>query len=60
MSAETTILLVMFVGLMLLNVPIALCIGLASVATIGYGGALGLEDVRRHDGGLGAQAGTHR
>jgi tripartite ATP-independent transporter DctM subunit len=34
MSAETTILLVMFVGLMLLNVPIAICIGLATVATI--------------------------
>lgn len=34
MSAETTILLVMFVGLMFLNVPIAICIGLASVATI--------------------------
>jgi tripartite ATP-independent transporter DctM subunit len=34
MSEEVAILLVVFVGLMLLNVPIALCIGLATVATI--------------------------
>ena len=34
MSEEVFILLVVFVGLMLLNVPIALCIGLATVATI--------------------------
>ena len=34
MSAEVTVLLITFVGLMLLNVPIAICIGLASVATI--------------------------
>lgn len=35
MSEEVAILLVVFVGLMLLNVPIAICIGLATVATIG-------------------------
>lgn len=34
MSEEVFILLVVFVGLMLLNVPIAVCIGLATVATI--------------------------
>lgn len=34
MAAEVAILLVVFVGLMLLNVPIAVCIGLATVATI--------------------------
>lgn len=34
MAEEVAILLVMFVGLMLLNVPIAVCIGLATVATI--------------------------
>lgn len=34
MSAEVAILLVVFVGLMLLNVPVAVCIGLATVATI--------------------------
>lgn len=34
MSEEVAILLVVFVGLMLLNVPIAICIGLATVATI--------------------------
>ncbi|MDP1581669.1 MAG: TRAP transporter large permease [Candidatus Didemnitutus sp.] len=34
MSAEVLILLVVFVGLLLLNVPIAICIGLATVATI--------------------------
>ena len=34
MAAEVAILLVVFVGLMLLNVPIAICIGLATVATI--------------------------
>jgi tripartite ATP-independent transporter DctM subunit len=34
MNEEVAILLVVFVGLMLLNVPIALCIGLATVATI--------------------------
>ena len=34
MAAEVAILLDVFVGLMLLNVPIAVCIGLATVATI--------------------------
>lgn len=34
MSPEILILLVVFCGLMLLNVPIAVCIGLATVATI--------------------------
>ncbi len=34
MSAEVLILLVVFLGLLLLNVPIAICIGLATVATI--------------------------
>jgi tripartite ATP-independent transporter DctM subunit len=34
MSEEVFILLIVFVGLMLLNVPIALCIGLSTVATI--------------------------
>lgn len=34
MSEEVFVLLVVFVGLMLLNVPIAVCIGLATVATI--------------------------
>lgn len=34
MAAEVAILLVVFIGLMLLNVPIAVCIGLATVATI--------------------------
>lgn len=34
MGEEVAILLVVFVGLMLLNVPIAFCIGLATVATI--------------------------
>ena len=34
MGEEVFILLVVFVGLMLLNVPIAICIGLATVATI--------------------------
>ncbi|HYC70792.1 MAG TPA: TRAP transporter large permease [Opitutaceae bacterium] len=34
MGEEIFILLVVFVGLMLLNVPIAVCIGLATVATI--------------------------
>ncbi len=34
MSAEVLILLVVFLGLMLLNVPIAVCIGLSTVATI--------------------------
>lgn len=34
MSEEVAILLVVFVGLMLLNVPIAICIGLATVATV--------------------------
>jgi tripartite ATP-independent transporter DctM subunit len=34
MSEEVAILLVVFVGLMFLNVPIAICIGLATVATI--------------------------
>lgn len=34
MSAEILVLLVVFCGLMLLNVPIAVCIGLATVATI--------------------------
>lgn len=34
MSEEVFILLVVFVGLMLLNVPIAVCIGLATIATI--------------------------
>lgn len=34
MAEEVFILLVVFVGLMLLNVPIAVCIGLATVATI--------------------------
>ena len=34
MAAEVAILLVVFLGLMLLNVPIAVCIGLATVATI--------------------------
>lgn len=34
MSEEVAVLLVVFVGLMLLNVPIAFCIGLATVATI--------------------------
>lgn len=34
MSQEVAILLVVFVGLMLLGVPVAICIGLATVATI--------------------------
>jgi len=34
MNDEVFVLLVVFVGLMLLNVPIAVCIGLATVATI--------------------------
>jgi tripartite ATP-independent transporter DctM subunit len=34
MSPEVLVLLVVFVGLMLLNVPIAVCIGLSTVATI--------------------------
>jgi len=34
MSEEVFVLLVVFVGLMLLNVPIAVCIGLATVATM--------------------------
>ncbi|MDP2136513.1 MAG: TRAP transporter large permease [Candidatus Didemnitutus sp.] len=34
MSAEVFILLIVFLGLMVLNVPIAVCIGLATVATI--------------------------
>ncbi len=34
MNAEVAILLVVFAGLMLLNVPIAFCIGIATVATI--------------------------
>jgi tripartite ATP-independent transporter DctM subunit len=34
MAAEVAVLLVVFLGLMLLNVPIAVCIGLATVATI--------------------------
>jgi len=34
MGEEVFILLVVFVGLMLLNVPIAVCIGLATVATV--------------------------
>jgi tripartite ATP-independent transporter DctM subunit len=34
MAPEVAILLVVFVGLMLINVPIAVCIGLATVATI--------------------------
>jgi tripartite ATP-independent transporter DctM subunit len=34
MSEEVYILLIVFVGLLLLNVPIAICIGLATVATI--------------------------
>lgn len=34
MSEEVYVLLVVFVGLMLINVPIAVCIGLATVATI--------------------------
>lgn len=34
MSSEVLVLLVVFVGLMLLNVPIAVCIGLSTVATI--------------------------
>ena len=34
MSPEILVLLVVFCGLMLLNVPIAICIGLATVATI--------------------------
>lgn len=35
MSAEVIVLLVVFLGLLLLNVPVAVCIGLATVATIG-------------------------
>lgn len=34
MSEEVFILLIVFVGLLLLNVPIAVCIGLATVATV--------------------------
>jgi len=34
MNAEVVILLVVFAGLMLLNVPIAFCIGIATIATI--------------------------
>ncbi len=34
MSSEVLILLVVFVGLLILNVPVAVCIGLATVATV--------------------------
>ena len=34
MSLEVLILLVVFVGLLLLNVPVAVCIGLATAATV--------------------------
>jgi tripartite ATP-independent transporter DctM subunit len=41
MSEEVAILLVVFVGLMLLNVPIAICIGLAGLAPVATAATLG-------------------
>ncbi len=53
MSPEVFILLIVFVGLMLLNVPVAFCIGLATVATIatlgdvptGYGALIEVANI---------------